>query len=185
MSLERTLVILKPDAAERNLVSEIVSRFTEMRFKIIAWKKLLATAEHLKEHFPVTEQWVIDMGSRARKRVREEKGLDPTKFFEVTTDYETGMKIIKGCHDYYVSGPLIVFVLERDGAISFARTLIGNTLPSKAEKGTIRGDYGVPENLEKLRGGAVRNLVHASDAGDAEREIRAWFNEEELRKVTV
>ncbi|PVX42968.1 nucleoside diphosphate kinase [Pasteurella langaaensis DSM 22999] len=40
MALERTLSIIKPDAAERNLVGRILSRFEENGFRIVAMKML-------------------------------------------------------------------------------------------------------------------------------------------------
>jgi nucleoside-diphosphate kinase len=169
---ERTLVILKPDAVSRGpvLVAEIIKRFTSTGFKIISFTgPIQATKENLDKHFPDTKQWVTDMGTRACGRVK-----DPIKTFGTNDPLEVGKLIIRNCRKYYQTGPLCALILERDDAIFFARQLLGSALPSKAEKGTIRGDLGTPEDHNSTA--ATRNLVHASDSvKDAEREIRAWF----------
>ena len=56
------------------------------------------------------------------------------------------------------------------------------TAPSKAELGTIRGDYSldspVAANLNKR---AMKNLIHASETPDeAVVEIAHWFSEDEI-----
>ena len=104
--------------------------------------------------------------------------------FEVEEDhFEIGTIIINACREYYLSGPLIALVLEGQDAIQIVRALIGNTMPSKAEKGTIRGDFGLPETIETLS--ATRNLIHASDAPDeADREIACWFTPDEIKSFS-
>jgi nucleoside-diphosphate kinase len=57
-------------------------------------------------------------------------------------------------------------------AIAISRKLMGATFGSKAEPGTIRGDFGVSNTF---------NLVHGSDSADsAQREIGLFFKPEEL-----
>lgn len=178
---ERTLVILKPDALQRNLVGRILFRFAEAGLSIVARKILYATDGHLDGHFLATKQWVRDLGARARERVLRELGKDPTAYFGVEDPHDTGMVIMSGCRDYYRSGPLMPIVFEGEDAVAVVRRLIGKTLPSKALKGTIRGDFGISENGGELVRGAARNLVHASDSvEEAQREIAVWFSPDEL-----
>jgi nucleoside-diphosphate kinase len=59
--------------------------------------------------------------------------------------------------DYMTSGPVVVQVLEGDGAIARNREIMGATDPKMAAKGTIRADLG--ESIEA-------NCVHGSDAPD-------------------
>ena len=175
---ERTLVILKPDAVEKGLVGQITARFEEAGFTIVAMRMFCPqkASEQIDAHLPMNEDWALDMGTRAWKRIREEFGRDPAKCFGTRSALETGRKIIRGCRKYYRSGPFIAIVLEGPEAVSSVRELIGSTLVSKAAVRTIRGDFGVTENLDELRGGAARNLVHASDSiEEAEREIACWF----------
>jgi nucleoside-diphosphate kinase len=73
---------------------------------------------------------------------------------------------------FMTSGPVVVGVLEGDGAIARNRELMGPTDAKKAAKGTIRGDFGT--DIE-------RNAVHGSDAPETARvEIAYFFNAMEI-----
>jgi len=73
---------------------------------------------------------------------------------------------------FMTSGPVMVQVLEGDGAIAKNRDVMGATDPKKAAKGTIRAD---------LATSIDENIVHGSDAPDtAAREINYFFREIEL-----
>lgn len=73
---------------------------------------------------------------------------------------------------FMVSGPVMVQVLEGEGAVAKNREIMGATDPKKAEKGTIRAD---------LAGSIEENVVHGSDAVDAaEREIAYFFRATEV-----
>lgn len=50
---ERTLVLLKPDAVQRNLVGEIVGRFERAGLKIMAMKLVLPTKEQAYTHYKI------------------------------------------------------------------------------------------------------------------------------------
>lgn len=49
--MEKTLIILKPDCMDRNLVGPVLSRFTESGFRIIACKMMHLSRELLKIHY--------------------------------------------------------------------------------------------------------------------------------------
>ena len=73
---------------------------------------------------------------------------------------------------FMTSGPVMVQVLEGEGAIAKNREVMGATDPKKAAKGTIRAD---------LATSIDENIVHGSDAPDtAAREIGYFFREIEL-----
>ena len=73
---------------------------------------------------------------------------------------------------FMTSGPVMVQVLEGEGAIAKNREVMGATDPKKAAKGTIRAD---------LATSIDENIVHGSDAADtAMREIGYFFREIEL-----
>ncbi len=73
---------------------------------------------------------------------------------------------------FMTSGPVMVQVLEGEGAIAKNREVMGATDPKKAAKGTIRAD---------LATSIDENIVHGSDAADtATREIGYFFREIEL-----
>jgi nucleoside-diphosphate kinase len=74
--------------------------------------------------------------------------------------------------DFMVSGPVMITVLEGDGAIAKNRDLMGATDPKKAAAGTIRADFA--QSIDA-------NAVHGSDAPEtAKVEIGYFFAETEL-----
>jgi len=77
-----------------------------------------------------------------------------------------------GLVTFMTSGPVVVQVLEGEGAIAKNREVMGATDPAKAAAGTIRKDFA--ENIEA-------NSVHGSDAPDtAANEIRFFFSDLEI-----
>jgi nucleoside-diphosphate kinase len=77
-----------------------------------------------------------------------------------------------GLVEFMTSGPVVVQVLEGEGAIAKNREVMGATDPAKAAPGTIRKD--LAENIEA-------NSVHGSDAPDtAANEIRFFFSDLEI-----
>ena len=180
MAIEKTLVVLKPDALRRRLVTKILHYLFDEKygFVLIAGKFIKkATMEQLDAHLPCNREWVTAMGERAIRRVP-----DPVPTFGTNDPYAVGTLIRNGCVDYYLSGPLLVLVLLGEDAVQTVRNMLGSALPSQAAKGTIRGDLG--ESEEEGAISATRNLVHASDSPDeARREIAAWFTGEEIKRI--
>ncbi|MCI6574963.1 MAG: nucleoside-diphosphate kinase [Actinomycetaceae bacterium] len=76
-----------------------------------------------------------------------------------------------GLVDYMTSGPMVAAVIEGRRVIEGVRSLCGDTDPTTAAPGTIRGDYGRDWGTE-----AVLNLVHSSDSAEsAQWEKSVWF----------
>ena len=74
--------------------------------------------------------------------------------------------------DFMISGPVVISVLEGEGAIAKNRDLMGATNPKEAAPGTIRADFA--ESIDA-------NAVHGSDGIDtAKTEIAFFFNEDEV-----
>ncbi len=67
---------------------------------------------------------------------------------------------------YMSSGPVVVQVLEGEGAIAKNRDIMGATDPKNAAKGTIRADFA--ESIEA-------NSVHGSDAPETAAQEIAYF----------
>jgi nucleoside-diphosphate kinase len=67
---------------------------------------------------------------------------------------------------FMISGPVVVQVLQGEGAIARHRDLMGATDPKKAEKGTIRADFA--DSIDA-------NAVHGSDAADTAAVEIAFF----------
>jgi nucleoside-diphosphate kinase len=73
---------------------------------------------------------------------------------------------------FMTSGPVVVQVLEGEGAIAKNRDLMGATNPKEAAEGTIRADFATSIDA---------NAVHGSDsATSAAREIAYFFSNEEI-----
>jgi len=73
---------------------------------------------------------------------------------------------------FMTSGPVVVQVLEGEGAIAKNRDLMGATNPKEADAGTIRADFA--ESIDA-------NAVHGSDSSaSAEREVAYFFNDDEI-----
>ena len=74
--------------------------------------------------------------------------------------------------DFMCSGPIVVQVLEGEGAVKRNREIMGATNPEEAAEGTIRKKYAL--SLEK-------NSVHGSDSlENAKIEISHFFSEEDI-----
>lgn len=73
---------------------------------------------------------------------------------------------------FMTSGPIVLQVLEGEGAVAKNREVMGATNPADAAPGTIRAEFA--ENIE-------RNSVHGSDSPDnAAAEIALCFNDDEI-----
>ncbi|MCX7163581.1 MAG: nucleoside-diphosphate kinase [Rhodocyclales bacterium] len=68
--------------------------------------------------------------------------------------------------EFMISGPVMVQVLEGEGAITKNRDLMGATDPKKAEAGTIRADFAASIDA---------NAVHGSDAAETAAVEIAYF----------
>jgi nucleoside-diphosphate kinase len=152
--MERTLIILKPDALQRGIVGEIVTRFERVGLKIIGAKILQPTEEQYYYHYETIGKMISRRGQQA---------------FDVTLQFMQ-------------EGPVLAMVLEGIEAISLVRKMVGTTEPKSAEPGTVRGDYShISFEYANGHGVSIPNLIHASgDASDAEQEIAHWFKDAEL-----
>ncbi|MCC6066744.1 MAG: nucleoside-diphosphate kinase [Pyrobaculum sp.] len=181
MPVERTLVLLKPDAVARGLVGEIIARFERVGLKIVAMKMVRATPGQMERFYPSSEEWFRSAGNKLLKAYQE-LGIDPKSRLGTDDPVEAGRRIKDNLIRYMTSGPIVVMVLKGNRAVEVVRKLVGPTAPHAAPPGTIRGDYSVDSpDLAAEEGRVVFNLVHASDSpAEAEREIKFWFSEEEL-----
>jgi nucleoside-diphosphate kinase len=177
--LERTLVILKPDAVERGLVGEIISRFERVGLRIRAMKMVRLSREEAMRFYPSDEEWLRSVGNKSL-RAYAEIGKNPRVDLGTADPLEVG-RIIKGwLADYLYSVPILVMVIEGNRAVEVVRKIVGSTTPYNSPPGTIRGDYSCDSpDLANHEHRALRNLVHASDNVDeARREILFFFGEE-------
>lgn len=153
-TIERSLIVFKPDAVQRGVVGEILARFEKVGLKIVGVKMLRPSYDHYFHHYE-------NIGKMVSRRGQ--------KTFDVTLAMMN-------------EGPVIAFVLEGIEAVSLIRKMVGATEPKSAVPGTIRGDYAHMSfgHADKNEIG-VPNIIHASgDPAEAELEISHWFSETEL-----
>jgi nucleoside-diphosphate kinase len=138
--MEKTLIILKPDAVQRGLVGEIITRFEKKGLQLVGLKLMKIPASLAEQHYA------------------------PHK----------GKPFYEGLVRFMTSSPVIVLALAGKDAIAISRKMMGATFGSKAEPGTIRGDFGVSNSF---------NLIHGSDSVEsATREVGLFFRADELQE---
>lgn len=174
--LEKTLVILKPDAYARNLTGEIIARFERCGLRLEQIR--ISRGEHtiIEDHYPRDDGWLTGVGG---KTLADYERLGTSAKEKIGTDDAAAIgRTVRGwLVDFLSSGPLVPMVLSGNRAIETVRKLVGNTLPVAAAPGTIRGDYSSDSpDLANDESRPVRNLIHASgDPEEAAREIKLWF----------
>ncbi|MGH7195192.1 MAG: nucleoside-diphosphate kinase [Candidatus Saccharimonadales bacterium] len=177
--MEQTLVVFKPDAVQRALVGEILSRFERAGFKIVAMKMLVPDAKMLTEHYP--DSLVPIVGNKTKKDW-DNYGIKYTESAE-----EIGRMIVDETRSFMRSGPVIAAVLEGGYIVEVVRKLVGSTGPKDSAPGTIRGDYAhLSLGRASSAGKGAANLLHASgDVEEAKKEIALWFKPDELHSYKV
>ncbi|NCU38010.1 nucleoside-diphosphate kinase [Candidatus Saccharibacteria bacterium] len=158
-SVEKTLVVFKPDAIQRGIVGEILTRFERVGLKVVATKMIAPTKEHYYKHYE-------EIGKMITRRGKDK--------FDITLEM-------------MVQGPVIAMVLEGVEAVQLVRKLVGTTEPKSALPGTIRGDFShMSFGYADGEGKGIPNLIHSSgDEQEAEQEIAHWFSDEELYDYDV
>jgi nucleoside-diphosphate kinase len=177
--MEKTLVMLKPDAIERQLAGKIIARFEEAGFTISMMRKGRMSMELAEKQYRSTETQLTGMGNKTIESMTSsghEAEID--KLFGTRDPYKIGEQLMDWNRKFMTSSDIIAMVLEREDAVAKGRELIGKTDPSAAPKGTIRGDFAEDSILQaNLEGRATRNLVHASDKDGAQIETNLFEKE--------
>ena len=176
-SKERTLVLLKPDAIQRSLIAEIISRYERLGLKLIGLKMVVPTAKEVEGHYTLDPDWRRATGEKTINSYRD-RGLPPPS----EDPLQITAVILKNLIKYLTSGPVIAMVWQGAHSVELVRKITGGTEPRSAQVGTIRGDF-VPDSyiMADQDTRAVRNLLHASGSvKEAEMEIPHWFKKEEL-----
>ena len=138
--MERTVVLIKPDAVKKGVIGEIMARFEKDGFLLIA-------AKFLRLPDDLVDDWYAH---------HKEKPFFPElKAFMTST-------------------PIMAMIWEGKEVVSRVRILCGPTDSKKAEKGTIRGDFGIDVQM---------NAIHASeDEHAANREMDLIFHPSEIQE---
>lgn len=152
--MEQTLIILKPDAMQRGIAGEIITRFEHVGLKVVGAKMLKPDYDQYYHHYETIGKMISRRGQEA---------------FDVTLEFMQ-------------QGPVLAMVLEGIEAVSLVRKMVGPTEPKSAAPGTIRGDYS-HLSFEYANGQnvSIPNLIHASgDVEEAKQEVAHWFKPAEL-----
>jgi nucleoside-diphosphate kinase len=116
---------------------------------------------------------IIDRIIASGFRIRALKLIHQTRkqaegFYEV----HRGKPFYDGLTEFMSSGPCVVLVLEKEGAVKAWRDLMGATDPAKADEGTIRKEFG---------SSVGENATHGSDSDEnAGIEIAYFFSRLEI-----
>lgn len=146
-----TFIFLKPDALERQLVGKITKRFTDAGLHLAYIDYKVITEDLIFEHYA---HKIVELGD---------------VFKTMTKNSFVGKAVIP-----------IIIESESPDLVKQVRAITGATFPENADKGTIRGDFGIDllsKATEEVR--CCDNLIHASDSLESfEKECRLWFSDE-------
>lgn len=150
LGVERTLVLLKPDAVARGLAGRIISRFEDSLLKIVGVKMRLMDAEFTRKHY-------FDLEERLGAEV-----------YNVTADFmQTGPVIalaLEGVDAVKKVRAIIGSTYPNESAPGTVRGDFAHQTKASS----------------KVSGKAIVNLVHASGNSDeAKYEVALWFGEDE------
>ena len=136
--MEKTFVLIKPNAMKKHKAGAIINRFQEEGLKIAALKMIHLTKNKCEEFY----------------QEHKERAFFPELL------------------NFIISSPVIIMALKGEGAVLKVREIMGDTDPGKAQKGTLRFEYG---------DSVGENAVHGSDSlKSAERELSLFFSTKEL-----
>ena len=174
--MERTLVLIKPDAFKRGLVGEIISRFERVGLKLEGMKIVNATTEIVEKQYPDDKNWIRSVGKKTIDTY-EKYNLNIIEDLGTNDALKIGQLVRKWLIQHLTSGPVLVLILSGNHAVEMVRKIVGNTVPLFAELGTIRGDFSIDSpDLSTRERRVLQNLVHASETvEEAKREISLWF----------
>lgn len=153
-SLEKTLVIFKPDSVSRWIVGKVLTRFEQVGLKIVGMKMMKPDRDFFYHHYETIWTMITRRGEKA---------------------FELNLKAMQ-------KNPVIAMVVEWVEAVALVRKMAGATESKSALPGTIRGDFShMSFDYADQKGVGVPNVIHASgDPQEAELEIKHWFNSDEL-----
>ena len=184
---QQTFCMIKPDGVMRGLIGDIIKRIEKSGLKIVALKMVVADEKMVRAHYPMSDEaWIHRLGEKSKSGF-DNLDVTPKEILGSEDEKELGAEVAENLVSYMTSGPVVCMIVEGIQAIDMVRKLAGNTLPFKAEIGTIRGDYSVDSpaiaNAEKR---SIHNLFHASEnPAEAANEISLWFGKDATHKYKL
>ena len=149
--VERTLVLLKPDAVQRGLMGRIIQRFEDIGFKIVGAKMVWMDETFGKKHY-------FDVADRRGEKV-----------LKVLLKFMTQGPVLALC----VEG---IHAVENVRKI-VGSTEPKSAMPGTIRGDFAHHSYVYTDNKDN----AIKNLIHASGKlEEAKYEIALWFKPDEL-----
>ena len=176
--MERTLLIIKPDAVKRGLIGTIIETFEKPGLKLMAAKMVRPQADVIRNHYPGTKEWITEMGNKTLASFRQTE-TDVKKIMGTEDPLKLGTFVYERLIKYWQEGPIVVMMFEGPNAVMVARKLRGHTIPALAEPGTLHATYSFDSStLSSALDRVVKTFVHASGSvEEAKREITYWFKD--------
>ena len=88
-TIEKTLVVIKPDGVKRGLIGEIISRFEKLGLEIIALKMVHIDKKIALKHYGYNEEWFENVGRKV-KDFYNKVGFDPGENFSKLSNKKIG-----------------------------------------------------------------------------------------------
>jgi nucleoside-diphosphate kinase len=150
-SVERTLVLLKPDAVARGLAGRLIQRFEDAGIKIVGTKMVRMDADLAKRHY-------FDLEERFGKSV-----------FDVTAGFMQSGPVIA----LALEGAEVVTNVRKLVGVTFPSQAAPGTI--RGDFAHMSKAY------SEARSTVVANLIHASgNVEEAKYEVDLWFSADEL-----
>jgi nucleoside-diphosphate kinase len=149
--IERTLVLLKPDAVTRGLVGRVLARFEDALLKIVASKMVWMDADLNRQHY-------FDLEDR----------FGPEVYNAVATFMQSGPVFA-----FVLEGVDAIAIVRKLVGATYPDEALPGTI--RGDYAHMSKAYANANGLP------VANLVHASaNPGDAKREVDVWFAEDDI-----
>ncbi len=156
MTLERTLVFIKPDGVERGLVGEILTRFERVGLTIVGMKMVWVDQDHTKKHY----QAHVDK-----------------PFYLPIEEFITSGPVVA----FVLEGHAAVALVRK----MVGGTEPHSAAPGTIRGDYAHMNYAFADSDEGKSLG-LRNVIHASGEKDeADKEIELWFTPEELHSYQL
>ncbi len=156
MSMEKTLILIKPDGMQRKLAGLSIDRLDSTGLEMVGAKMVSVTDKLARTHYAL---------------------LEGKCFFADKAKFDHLIAYLKGDFHGVSRSRVLALVYQGENAVKAVRDIVGATHPEAAAPGTIRGSFGRINS----KTGIFENVIHASgNVEEAEREVGIWFKPEEL-----
>lgn len=150
MSIEETLVLIKPDGMKRHLAGLAIDRLESSDFELVGAKVVSVTDKLAREHYAL---------------------LKNEPYFEKAVTF------IRGDYHNVSNRRVLALVYRGENAIKAVRAVVGATSPEDAAPGTIRNSFG---RINSKEGYFENVVHASGNSAEADREIKIWFKPGEL-----